>query len=98
MRPGVRLGVDVGTVRIGVARCDPQGMLGQLTTRPIRNRSIQLACILARQPGMSSPSRQLHSHPIPTQLHAWRQSGIRCDVAQIVRHVNEDCPLRLQLP
>ena len=27
MRRGVRLGVDVGTVRVGVARCDPDGML-----------------------------------------------------------------------
>lgn len=27
MRTGVRLGVDVGQARIGVARCDPHGML-----------------------------------------------------------------------
>lgn len=27
MREGVRLGIDVGDVRIGVARCDPAGML-----------------------------------------------------------------------
>ncbi|KAB2341096.1 Holliday junction resolvase RuvX [Actinomadura rudentiformis] len=27
MRQGVRLAVDVGTVRIGVARCDPNGIL-----------------------------------------------------------------------
>ncbi|MEV4259506.1 Holliday junction resolvase RuvX, partial [Spirillospora sp. NPDC049652] len=27
MRIGVRLGVDVGSVRIGVARCDPGGVL-----------------------------------------------------------------------
>jgi putative holliday junction resolvase len=27
VRPGVRLGVDVGKARIGVARCDPHGML-----------------------------------------------------------------------
>ncbi len=27
MRPGVRLGVDVGKARIGVARCDPHAML-----------------------------------------------------------------------
>jgi len=27
VRPGVRLGVDVGSVRIGVARCDPAGLL-----------------------------------------------------------------------
>ncbi len=28
MRPGVRIGVDVGSVRIGVARTDPSGLLG----------------------------------------------------------------------
>ena len=27
MRHGVRLGIDVGSVRIGVARCDPSGLL-----------------------------------------------------------------------
>ncbi|RSN64548.1 MULTISPECIES: Holliday junction resolvase RuvX [Actinomadura] len=27
MRPGVRLAVDVGSVRVGVARCDPRGVL-----------------------------------------------------------------------
>jgi putative Holliday junction resolvase len=27
MRPGVRLGVDVGDARIGVSRCDPSGLI-----------------------------------------------------------------------
>jgi len=27
MRRGVRLGIDVGTARVGVARCDPSGLL-----------------------------------------------------------------------
>ena len=27
MRQGVRLGIDVGTVRVGVAKCDPLGLL-----------------------------------------------------------------------
>ena len=27
MAAGVRLGIDVGTVRVGVAKCDPQGIL-----------------------------------------------------------------------
>ncbi|HIZ38226.1 MAG TPA: Holliday junction resolvase RuvX [Candidatus Ruania gallistercoris] len=27
LRPGVRLAIDVGSVRIGVARCDPHGVL-----------------------------------------------------------------------
>ncbi|MDQ4138709.1 MAG: Holliday junction resolvase RuvX [Actinomycetota bacterium] len=32
MRSGVRLGVDVGKVRVGVARCDPAGMLATPVT------------------------------------------------------------------
>ena len=27
MRPGARLGIDVGTVRVGIARSDPEGMM-----------------------------------------------------------------------
>ena len=27
MRPGARLGIDVGAVRVGVAVCDPDGLL-----------------------------------------------------------------------
>ncbi len=35
MRSGVRLGVDYGSARIGVARCDPDGLLASpLTTVP----------------------------------------------------------------
>lgn len=35
MREGVRLGVDVGTVRVGVAVCDPRGVLATpLVTLP----------------------------------------------------------------
>lgn len=37
-RQGVRLGVDVGTVRIGVARCDPQGVLATPLTTVRRGR------------------------------------------------------------
>ena len=27
IRRGIRIGVDVGTVRVGVSRCDPDGIL-----------------------------------------------------------------------
>lgn len=40
MRPGVRLGVDVGSVRVGVARCDPSGLLAtpvETVTRTTRS-------------------------------------------------------------
>lgn len=37
-RQGVRLGVDIGTVRIGVARCDPRGVLATPLTTVRRGR------------------------------------------------------------
>ena len=40
-RRGVRLGVDVGTARVGVARCDPDGMLATpLETVPRDDASV----------------------------------------------------------
>lgn len=36
-RPGVRLAVDVGSVRIGVARCDPLGMVATPVRTVARN-------------------------------------------------------------
>ena len=35
MRPGVRVGVDVGSVRVGVAACDPAGLIAT----PVSTRS-----------------------------------------------------------
>jgi len=35
MRPGVRVGVDVGSVRVGVATCDPAGLIAT----PVRTLS-----------------------------------------------------------
>lgn len=38
MRRGVRLGVDVGAVRIGVSRCDPHGLLATPWTTVTRTK------------------------------------------------------------
>jgi len=38
-RRGVRLGIDVGLVRIGVARCDPDGILASPVATVSRTRS-----------------------------------------------------------
>ena len=44
MLRGVRLAMDVGTVRIGVAKCDPDGMLAvPLETIPAGDRAISRA-------------------------------------------------------
>ncbi len=37
MRPGVRVGVDVGTARVGVARCDALGMLATPVETVVRD-------------------------------------------------------------
>ncbi|MDF2562801.1 MAG: crossover junction endodeoxyribonuclease RuvA [Microbacterium sp.] len=47
-RRGVRLGIDVGRARVGVARCDPDGMLAVPVETVLRNeasidRLVQLA-------------------------------------------------------
>lgn len=46
MRPGVRIGVDVGTVRIGVARTDPEGILA-VPVETVRRGAGDLARIAA---------------------------------------------------
>ncbi|WOF21534.1 Holliday junction resolvase RuvX [Microbacterium betulae] len=51
-RRGVRLGVDVGKARIGVARCDPDGMLAvPVETVPRNERSIARLVELAVEHG-----------------------------------------------
>ena len=46
MRSGVRLGVDVGTVRVGVASCDPAGVLAT-PVRTLARGSADLAHLAA---------------------------------------------------
>jgi putative holliday junction resolvase len=46
VRPGVRLGVDVGSVRIGVARSDPDGLLAS-PLETVRRGAGDLAAVAA---------------------------------------------------
>lgn len=49
-RRGVRLGIDVGRARVGVARCDPDGMLAvPVETVPRSETSIDRLTELARE-------------------------------------------------
>ena len=52
LRRGIRIGVDVGTVRVGVSRCDPDGILTMpvvtLTRAPDSSDLDQLADIVAQ--------------------------------------------------
>lgn len=46
-RRGVRLGIDVGTARVGVARCDPDGMLATPLETVPRAEGDPIARVLA---------------------------------------------------
>ena len=59
MRTGVRLGIDVGKVRIGVSRSDPHGMIATPMETPARMfsmspryLSIMGRCFSARSRGL----------------------------------------------
>lgn len=54
MRPGVRLGVDVGSVRIGVASCDPEGVLASplATIRRGRGDHVEIGRLAAIRQAM----------------------------------------------
>lgn len=56
MRPGVRLGVDVGSVRVGLAACDPSGALAspvQTLARDAGRRSdVAAIAVMARERGV----------------------------------------------
>jgi putative Holliday junction resolvase len=74
---GVRLGIDVGTVRVGVAICDPDGILATpLVT-------------LARDAGSES-GKTPRPHKAVTESDVIGQtSGVPRDVAEIARLVTE---------
>lgn len=49
-RRGTRLGIDVGKARVGVARCDPDGMLAvPVETVPRDEKSVERIAELARE-------------------------------------------------
>jgi putative holliday junction resolvase len=56
MRSGVRLGVDVGKVRVGIARCDPDGLLAT----PVAT--------LARADGLEARFRDLVEEYAPLEV------------------------------
>ena len=52
MRRGVRIGVDVGSVRIGVARCDPEGLLATpLSTVAAGESAVDDLAVIAAEEG-----------------------------------------------
>lgn len=70
MRRGVRLGIDVGTVRIGVAKCDPDGIL-----------ATPVATIARERGGDVPPSPTMATN----QANVDQKQKIPADMAEIAR-------------
>lgn len=80
---GVRLGIDVGTVRVGVAICDPDGILATPLVTLARDVTV------ARDAG-SEPGKTPRPHKAVTESDVIGQtSGVPRDVAEIARLVTE---------
>jgi putative Holliday junction resolvase len=48
MRTGVRLGIDLGSVRVGIAKCDPQGILASpLRVEPFTDNATVISAIVS---------------------------------------------------
>lgn len=95
LRPGVRLAVDVGTVRIGVARCDAQGILAT----PVRTVSRK-----GPEEGLAELAELVREHApievivgLPRSLHGGEGSAAQAVRAYSGRlsHAIDPVPVRL---
>ena len=93
MRPGVRLAVDVGSVRIGVASCDPGGLLASpLTT--VRRGKGDLA-ELARLAGDRQAIEVVVGLPTSLSGMAGQAADQARDFAEALASVIAPVPVRL---
>ena len=102
-RPGVRIGIDVGSVRIGVSRTDPDAVLAVPVTtvaRPRRGSAartdlMELATIVAEH----DPLELVVGLPVTLQgQEGPAAAAVRAYVAELVAELDErhiDVPVRL---
>lgn len=93
LRPGVRIAVDVGTVRIGVATCDPAGVLATpLETLPRGRGDLERIAELVRERDaievVVGLPRSLSGAEGPAA------KAVRTFATALARHV-APCPVRL---
>ncbi|MBB5873124.1 putative Holliday junction resolvase [Allocatelliglobosispora scoriae] len=65
---GVRLGIDVGTVRIGVARCDPDGILATPVVTVAREREVEHDPRKPRAAEPATPENAQSGRKIPSDM------------------------------
>jgi len=93
---GVRLGIDVGTVRVGVAICDPDGILATPLVTLARDLPPEAAGAAGkpadrRQPGKprKTPIQPTPTSPVTESDVIGPAVGVPRDVAEIARLVEE---------
>lgn len=91
-RRGVRLGIDVGRARIGVARCDPDGLLAvPVETVPRDDASVTRIAQLAAEHG---PLELVVGLPINLRGEDTASTADAREFAVAVAHAS-GCPVRL---
>ena len=93
MRPGVRVGVDVGSVRVGVAACDPDGMLAtpvETVHRGTRDLD-RLADIVAERAAIEV----VVGLPLSLSGHEGPAASAARGFARELAHRVAPCPVRL---
>lgn len=94
MRPGVRLALDIGSRRIGVARCDREGILA-VPEHTIDAEDPQWTRVVAALVDAWEPIEIIIGNPISLRgTEELASEGIRAK-AHALRDVLPDVPLRL---
>lgn len=93
MRRGVRVGIDVGSVRIGVATCDPDGVLATPVETVLRGDGDldRLAAIIAEQ----RPVEVVVGLPLTLSGRAGPAAGAARAFARALARRVAPCPVRL---
>jgi putative Holliday junction resolvase len=93
VRRGVRVGVDVGSVRVGVATCDPDGVLATPveTVRRGAGNLDRLAAIIAEQ----RPVEVVVGLPVSLSGEEGRAAADARDFARALARRVGPCPVRL---
>lgn len=92
-RRGVRLGIDVGTARVGVARCDPDGMLATPLETVPRAEGDPIARILALV-GEYEPIELVVGLPIAL---SGRETASTADARSFAEALDAACDLPVRL-
>ncbi len=95
MRRGVRLGVDVGSVRVGLAVCDPDGVLASAVATLARDAQGTDLREIARQSSERGVLEVVVGHPLSMKGQEGHAAGLARGYAVSLARLLAPVPVRL---